>query len=230
MPSYVIASTTLSVDGRVALHDKPIELTNRISEYHIQRLRGSVDAIIVDVSAFLKGDSLFPAKEYHHKHPAIVIVDKNADIPPNAAILKQAEHHVILVVGRNAYNTRIQRLPKSDRLEVLQNSGTTEINLKSLLVDLSLKGMRRVLVEAEGNLMRRFFDDGFVSELYITFAPTIAGAGVDFIHETLLKPVDLKLEGIIQFGDHVVLHYKVKSGETGAEGDAEKPAEGVKGS
>ena len=78
------------------------------------------------------------------------------------------------------------------------------------------RGISKVLLEGAGTLSRRMFNEGLVNELYITVAPLLIGEGINLFHGELDKHIDLDLEGILQYGDQVVLHYMVRRGNVPA--------------
>jgi len=75
------------------------------------------------------------------------------------------------------------------------------------------QGIKKILLEGGGSTSRRMFNEGLVDEVYLTIAPVLIGQGVDLFHGELDRNIELGLEGILQYGDHVILHYTVKHGE-----------------
>ena len=55
-----------------------------------------------------------------------------------------------------------------------------------------------------------FCCEGYVDELYVTIIPTIIGKGKELFEKTIENEIKLDLDGILQYGDQVVLHYLVK--------------------
>jgi len=105
----------------------------------------------------------------------------------------------------------IQRL-KDKGAEVI-SLGDYAVPMRDLMWALYRRGIKKILLEGGGSTSRRMFNEGLVDEVYLTIAPVLIGQGVDLFHGELDRNIELGLEGILQYGDHVILHYTVKHGE-----------------
>lgn len=209
MQPHVILNSAMSLDGRIGKKDQQIVFSNRLDNYRVHELRGEVDAVMVDVDTIVKDNPSFKSPSSADKSPVKVVVDKNGDIPHNSTLLEGSDS-VIIVVAGGAPKTRIERLGKvRNGVEVLV-SGINTVNLENLLWTLYERGIRRVLLEGGRALNRRMLDEGLVNELFVTLAPTLFGKGMSFYETNERAKIELKLEGILQYGDQVVLHYLVK--------------------
>lgn len=209
MEPYVILNSAISLDGKIGGKDKQMVFSNRLDTYRVRTLRGSVDAVMVGIDTIKADNPEIVVKSTEGKEPVKIIVDKNADIPLDANVLKE-DAPVIIVTSKSAMGNRIERIKKSsENVEVLQ-VGRSAINLQELLWKLYEMGIRKILLEGGRSLARRMLDEGFVNEIYITVVPRLIGEGIDFAPGAFDKDINLKLEGIQQYGDLVVLHYIVK--------------------
>jgi len=208
---HVILTAMASLDGRTD-SERPDRLSNRLEEYRIQELRGRVDAVLTSSARVMQENPEFPVKEVSGREPAIVVVDKEADTPPEAAFLKNQARKVILVTSRKANRNRVGRIQeKRPGMEVM-SLGEYAVNLEDMLWELHRGGLRNVLLEGDADLDMRMLGHGLVNEVYLMVAPVLLGETQPAVFDGKLeKDIHLELDGILQYGDHVVLHYHVRS-------------------
>ncbi len=202
----VIFNTAISLDGRIEGREE--FFANRQENYRIKRLRGSVDAIMIDIEHVMKFDPLLDAHELSEEEPWRIVIDNKCDIRHDAKILDYEK--VIVVVSADASKSRVKAIGQKKNVNIIR-CGKYVVNLRELLRELRGRGIERILVEGIGDLPRRMFKEGFVNEVYVNLCPAIIGGGESFFNKKLEKDIGLKVEGIIQYGDHVILHYTVKS-------------------
>lgn len=207
---HVILTSTSSLDGRTDL-ERPDLLQNRLEEYRIQELRGEVDAIVTSTERIEAEGSEFPVKGTPKKEAAIVVVDKKAELSPEAAILKDMSKKVVLVTCRKVNKNRVKRISsKRPDIEVME-LGEFAVNLEDMVWELHRQGLRRILLEGDIALNMRMLDHGLVNEVYVMVAPVLLGQQYATVFDGKLESQQhLQLEGILQYGDHVVLHYLVQ--------------------
>lgn len=206
MQTYVIFNTAMSLDGRVGKKDAQIVFANKLDNYRVHRLRGSVDAILIGVETVLSDDPDLIVSEAIKK-PVRVIVDAKGEIPLNSRVL-DGTAKTIVVVSKTVSPMTVQRL-KDKGVEVL-SLGDYSVPLRDLMWSLYRRGIKRIMLEGGGATSRRMFNERLVDELYVTVAPILIGQGIDLFHGELDKNIELDLEGILQYGDQVVLHYMVR--------------------
>ena len=206
MQPYVIFNTAMSLDGKIGKKDEQIVFSNKLDNYRVHTLRGSVDAIMIGVETVISDDPELTVREVAEK-PRRVIVDNKGEIPLNSKVL-DGTAETIVAVSSNANKATVKRL-EDKGIDVL-TLGEYTINLRELLWALYRRGIKKILLEGGGVLSRRMFNEGMVNELYITVAPILIGEGIDLFHGKFDKHIKLTLEGILQYGDQVVLHYMVK--------------------
>ena len=209
MQTYVIFNTAMSLDGRVGKKDKQIVFANKLDNYRVHRLRGSMDAILIGVETVLSDDPELVVSEALKK-PIRVIVDPRGEIPLTSKVL-DGTAKTIVVVSKGISQITLQRL-KEKGAEVI-SLGDYSVPLRDLMWALFRRGIKKIMLEGSGSLSRRMFNDRLVDELYITIAPILIGQGIDLFHGELDKNTELDLEGILQYGDQVVLHYMVRRGD-----------------
>ena len=104
--SHVIFNTAASLDGRI--EGKEEFFANRQEKYRISRLRGSVDAIMVDVETVRKFDPLLEAHELSEEEPWRIVIDNKCDIKHDAKILGYEK--VIVVASGDVSEAKVKAL------------------------------------------------------------------------------------------------------------------------
>jgi riboflavin-specific deaminase-like protein len=204
---YVILDSGMSLNGRF-IKDK--QHRNRLNEYRKQELRGRVDAIMVSSQTIIEDNPEYPVKSSIKKEPALVIIDKNCETPPKAAVLKDKKKRITMVVSKSASPSRINALQHvREDIEVL-TLGEHAVNIENTLWELNKKGVNRILVEGNPALNTRMLRERWVNEIYVIVYPVILDSKENAFKERVEGDKTLNLDGIMQYGDHVVLHYIVR--------------------
>lgn len=148
---WVIAKFAQSLDGR--LTRPPGEctwLTGERSRFRAQRLRATVDAILVGAETIRKDDPQLTVRlDRPHPQPWRVIVTRSGALPAGARVFTD-EHR--------------------DRTLVYQNS-----SWETLLGDLGQRGVTRLLAEGGGKVLGELRDLGLIDEVWSFFAPVLSG-------------------------------------------------------
>jgi diaminohydroxyphosphoribosylaminopyrimidine deaminase / 5-amino-6-(5-phosphoribosylamino)uracil reductase len=148
---WVIAKFAQSLDGR--LTRPPGEsawLTSERSRFRAQRLRATVDAILVGAETIRKDDPQLTVRVGRlHLQPWRVIVTRSGALPAGARVFTD-EHR--------------------ERTLVFQNS-----SWETLLDDLGQRGVTRLLVEGGGKVLGELRDLGLIDEVWSFFAPLLTG-------------------------------------------------------
>ena len=210
MRSNVILNSAMSLDGRTRAKDETkgkIVFSNKLDNQRVKKLRGSVDAILIDSLTILSDDpEITGTSGMGARQPCIVIVDNKGDTPLDAKILNS--DRTLLVVSGSAKKGKVRKL--EEKVAEVITSGEYVVNLDDLLWILKKRDIKKILLEGGGPLCRRMLNEGHVSEIYITVAPFLIGDGNNLLQGELDTNVRLSLDGIVQYGDVVVLHYMVK--------------------
>jgi len=206
MQTHVIFNTAISLDGRVGKKDKQIVFSNKLDNYRVHRLRGSVDAILMGVETVMSDDPNLVVSESVNA-PVRIVIDSKGEIPLTSRVLDGGAKTIIIV--SRTINPITARKLQEKGVEVL-SSGEYAVNLRELMWALYRRGIKKVLLEGGGALSRRMFNEGLVNELYVTVAPVLIGEGINLFQGELDKHIELNLEGIFQYGDQVVLHYTLR--------------------
>ena len=202
---HVILTMASSLDGR-ADPQRPMLVSNRLEDERLAELGSTVDAIVTSCERIECDPIKFMSKSVK-RPPIIVIVDKMAKTDPKSQIL-QSPARIMIATSKKAHKSRIKRLEDARKDIIINVFGEYTVNLEDLLWDLGRGGSKRILVEADHNLNMKLLNLDLVDELYVLLAPVIMGSDYCSSFEGQLeRRKGLALEGLIQYGDHIVLHY-----------------------
>lgn len=209
MKPHVIFNSSMSLDAKIGKKDRDIKLSNKLDHDRVKNLRREVDAILIGAETIKekKVDLFDFSREI--KKPKVVIVDPKLSLDLDEKIFSNPE--VIVAISKDIEKTAKVNSLRDKGVETI-TLGEYTVNLSELLDKLYRHGIRKVLLEDKGNLAKRMLREGFVDEFYLLIAPVLLGEGIDLFSGKLTKweEVDLELEGIIQYGDFVLLHYLSK--------------------
>jgi 2,5-diamino-6-(ribosylamino)-4(3H)-pyrimidinone 5'-phosphate reductase len=218
MKPHVILNAAMSLNGKIGRRNGRVRFSNDLDKRRVHELRSKVDAIMVGINTILVDN---PKLTAHHikegKNPIRVIVDSKARTPLDANILNHDAKTIIAVSKEASSSVRIENLEKKG-VEIIQTETETEsedeedekVNLVELMEKLYKKGIKTLLLEGGGTLNKSMISLKLVDEIYIMVAPMFLGDGVNLIDGALEDEVKLKLEGIMELEDQVVLHYILK--------------------
>jgi diaminohydroxyphosphoribosylaminopyrimidine deaminase / 5-amino-6-(5-phosphoribosylamino)uracil reductase len=148
---WIIAKVAQSLDGRITRPPGESQwLSNEHSRRLVQRLRSSVDAILVGAETVRRDNprlTLRPGRK--RPQPWRVVMTRSGNLPPNAALFTD---------------------DFSDRTLVFQNRTWGD-----LLNDLGRRGVTRLLVEGGGEILGSLLDEGWIDEVWSFFAPILVG-------------------------------------------------------
>jgi 2,5-diamino-6-(ribosylamino)-4(3H)-pyrimidinone 5'-phosphate reductase len=150
------------------------------------------------------------------EHPARIVVDSRARLPPGASILHKGSGLRIVAVAEQADKARIAALKHS---ATVITAGTKQVDLALLMEELGALGIRRVMVEGGGELIAGLFRAGLVDEFYTFVGNIIIGGrnaptpadGDGFIREDEFPRLTLIETRRIENG--ILLHWKVDRAE-----------------
>ncbi len=223
MRPYVVVNVAMSADGKLSTRERrQVKISGPQDFTRVDRLKATSDAVMVGIGTVLADDPSLTVKgeecRQHRRergvceHPARIVVDSRARIPPGASILHKGEGLRIVAVSEHADTEKIARLEEYATVIV---AGKDKVDLAALLDQLGRMGIRRIMVEGGGELIAGLIRAGLVDEIY-TFignliiggrnAPTLAD-GEGFLTEDEFSRLTLIETRRIENG--ILLHWKV---------------------
>lgn len=216
MRPYVILNAAMTVDGKIATKTGSSEISGKEDLIRVHKLRKEMDAIMVGINTLLADDPRLTVHKIDAKssdNPVRVVIDSKARTPLNFRILNK-EAPTIIAVTEAADLKKVEELKK--KVTVLK-CGKERVDLKSLMSELSLKGIKTLMLEGGSTLNYSMLQKGLVDEVRVCVAPLIAGGDraktlVDGVGINEMKDA-FKLELLKNYslGRDLILEYKVIS-------------------
>jgi len=175
MRPYVVIYVTASVDGKIAAVGGYSKFSCIYDLRRLHKLRASVDAVLVGANTVINDNPLLTVRYVPGRNPVRVIIDGLLKIPENARIVEDRSAKTIIFTTRNADKDKVLRLMSKGVNVVVINTSDNHINPNYLLRELSLRGIRTLLVEGGGETIWNFIKYGVFDEFRITLSPYIVG-------------------------------------------------------
>ncbi len=191
----VVGQIGQSLDGRVATNSGHSHYINGpASLAHLHRLRALADAVVVGVGTALADDPQLTVRRVTGPHPARIVVDPGGRLNAGARMFASDGVRRLVITTLDAQpqlpaEIEIVRLPSFER----------RIAPQAILLALSERGLRRVLIEGGAETVSRFLAAGCLDRLHVVVAPIIIGSGrpsfilpaVELVHEALRAPMHI---------------------------------------
>jgi riboflavin biosynthesis pyrimidine reductase len=190
---FIAVNMVSSADGKATLAGRTAPMSAPVDRELFHHLRAQADGILVGAGTVriegygrvTKTDELQAKREREGLRPdaVCVIVTRSGELGDDSPLLKQDPGSVRLID-----------------------------NPKTGLAELRAAGIRSLLCEGGPHLNATLFDEGLVDELFLTIAPTVAGAGETLTiveGHALPEAVDLELLTAHEADGHLFLRYRV---------------------
>ena len=224
MRPYVVVNVAMSADGKLSTRERrQVKISGAQDFNRVDRLKASSDAVMVGIGTVLADDPSLTVKGEEcrqrrinrgaDEHPARIVVDSRARIPPEASILHKGTGLRIVAVSENADPDKVAALKEYATVIV---AGKKEVDLSALMDALGTMGIQRVMVEGGGQLIAGLIRAGLVDEIYTFIGNLIIGGsdaptlvdGEGFIKEEEFPRLTLIETSRIESG--ILLHWKVE--------------------
>ncbi len=224
---FVFINAAMSADGKIATVKRTQTRISSAADFdRVDVLRAGSDAIMVGIGTVLADNPSLTVKSETRReerklagkdeNPLRIVVDSKARTPIDADILTKGEGKRIIAVSNQAIVEDIGRL--GGKAEVLV-CGVEDVDLKKLLHDLWLRGVRTVMVEGGAKLNWSLIAHQLVDELYTYVGDMIIGGetaptlvdGEGFGKEK--EMVKLELLDMEKLDEGVLLRWRVRKRE-----------------
>jgi diaminohydroxyphosphoribosylaminopyrimidine deaminase/5-amino-6-(5-phosphoribosylamino)uracil reductase len=167
---WVRVKLAVSIDGRSALSNgvsQWITAPDARADGHAWRARAC--AVLTGVGTILQDDPQLTVRYVDTtRQPLRVIVDRNADTPPNARALACGPSLVVTAGTHNrAWPANVETLALPD--------SAGRIDLAAMMRSLAGRGVNELHVEAGARLNGALIRDGLIDELLVYFSPSVLG-------------------------------------------------------
>jgi 2,5-diamino-6-(ribosylamino)-4(3H)-pyrimidinone 5'-phosphate reductase len=206
----------MSADGKLALADRsPVRISSEEDMVRVHRLRATCDAILVGVGTIVADDcKLYVSPKRVPDPPALtkIVLDASGRTPGGARCLETPGTTIVATI-ESTVPALMDRL--GAEAEVIAFGTGPLVDIRSLLVHLHGRGIRRLMVEGGGEAVWSFLSADLVDELSIYMGPIVIGG------HTAPTPADGEgardLDGLIDLemlscedmGDGLWIRYRV---------------------
>ena len=177
---FVTLKGAMSLDGKIATSTGDSQwISGDESLRYAHRLRETHDAIVVGIRTAEKDDPRLTTRTGRPRahQPIRVILDSSGRLSPASRLFSEpGGGPVWVVVGKGCQRGAIEALEKKGaRVLVLPETRPGEIDLLSLLSELTSAGALTVLVEGGSRINASFFSEGLVDRIRVVLAPLLIG-------------------------------------------------------
>ncbi|HOJ43233.1 MAG TPA: bifunctional diaminohydroxyphosphoribosylaminopyrimidine deaminase/5-amino-6-(5-phosphoribosylamino)uracil reductase RibD [Syntrophorhabdaceae bacterium] len=212
---FFIMKAAISLDGKIATKTCDSKwISNEQSRRYTNKLRASVDAIMVGINTVITDNPmLIPKMIKVKRYPLRVILDSKLRLPLSCDIVKTAEKYKTLVFtsedSRSDKETRLM----SFGIEVIKcpKDENGRVSLRHVSNELFKREITTVLVEGGGELNGGLLKEGLIDKFILFYAPIfiggksalnlIGGKGIDFLKDAY----KLKIDGMKRFKEDICL-------------------------
>lgn len=220
---FVFINAAMSADGKISTVKRTQTRISGTEDFdRVDALRAGSDAIMVGIGTVLADNPSLTVKSEERReerkragkdeNPWRIVVDSTAKTPVDAEVLNKGEGKRIIAVSQRAILEDMGRLGEKADIMV---GGAEEVDLKKLLYDLWLRGVRIVMVEGGATLNWSLISQKLVDEIYTYVGNMILGGetaptlvdGEGFSNEDVA--IKLELLGTEKLDEGVLLRWRV---------------------
>ncbi len=156
-------------------------ITNEISRKHTHKLRSKVDAILVGKNTAKVDDPSLTVRLIDGKNPVRIITDTNRTLPQNLKVFNDDEAETIVLCSSNQFSDNKTNHCKF--IAVKEKNGM--LDPEDTLKHLANIGITSILLEGGPQLIKSFYTEGLIDEIYEYTAPGILDG------EGMQNPIDI---------------------------------------
>jgi len=177
---FVHLKLALTLDGRIAAAGGDSKwITGEAARHRAHLLRAEAGAVLIGAGTARSDDPLLIPRDLPDEPPQVtrVVLDPHLTVPLDGRLVgTAADSPVILFVDSNVPEEQARKYEARGVEVVRTDSSSDGLTLDGVLVALSKRGVRGVLVEGGGETASRFLKNGLVDKLTFFYAPKLLGA------------------------------------------------------
>lgn len=173
----VTAKAALSLDGRLIRPPGEEQwLTSAESRLDAQRLRATVDAILVGAGTVRADNPRLTVRDIAGaRQPLRVVISHTGDIPGNARLLTDAHRSRTLIYRRSQGSSQIEVFEGSLSQPARAFAWAGKSMLQGVLRNLGKRDVTHVMIEGGLRVLSDAFDAKLVDRVHFYFAPLLCG-------------------------------------------------------
>jgi len=207
----VIINCAMSIDGKIASPSgKQMKISCDEDIKRMYELRNKSDAVLVGINTVLSDDPKLTVKEKyveHPKQPIRIVLDSSCKTPVDSLVVNNISKTYII-----ASEKCNKSFGKNVDIILCEKTSEGLIDLEKLLNILSKRGVKKLMVEGGGTVIRNFLKSGFVDDFFIYVGPMkIGGKNTPtlFGSKKIEENINLKLIDTKSIGPGILLHYRL---------------------
>lgn len=174
---YVILKVAMSLDGKITPPGKTTGwITGPQSLKAVHRLRSQLDAILVGSNTIRRDDPQLNVRGLPKAHqPVRIILDSRLSTPSKAKIF-HSPGGPVWIAAINPKPSQLKRIYDAPaKVLSVDSDARGYVSVKSVLTELSQRGVTSLLVEGGGRVFSSFLNAGLADELIFFVAPKVFG-------------------------------------------------------
>lgn len=171
---YIIISAAMSLDGFINnTTDKRLLLSNKKDFDRVDALRASCDAILVGANTINRDNpKLLIKSKSRHKNLIKVTLTSSGNLDKSSHFFTTGEAEKIIYTS----SSQSKKLSsKFSSLATIVSAGEKTVDLNTMLEDLYLRGVKRLIIEGGSTTLTQFLQQGLVDEIQIAIAGFFVG-------------------------------------------------------
>lgn len=228
---FVRVKLAMSLDGRTAMAGGESQwITGSAAREDVQRLRARSGAVVTGIGTVLADNPALTVRpeewrlgRYDHpwvRQPMRIVLDRDLRIAVEAAVLKPGGGEALVVtedrvLASPAGSRRADALRALGAEVIGLPAGEEGIDLRALLVELGLREVNELLVEAGARLAGSFVTAGLTGELVVYQAPALMGSTarplLDIPIEAMAGKIPLVLTDVRMVGPDIRMTARIST-------------------
>ena len=173
--AVTIAHLAQTLDGRVAIASGHSQfITGEEDLVHSHRLRALCDVVIVGRRTIEEDDPLLTTRRCTGPSPLRAVIDPDRRLRDSYRIFQPGAAPSLLFCKSNTTDGSVSH-GAAEVVALAPQDGALRVS--SIVDELRRRGHRRIYVEGGGVTVSRFLEQGALTRLHVTVAPTIFGSG-----------------------------------------------------
>ena len=208
---HVIINCAMTADGKIAQSSgAQLKISCEEDMRRVYQLRNESDAVLVGINTVLTDDPKLTVKEKYVKNPKQplrVVLDSKCRTPVDSLVVNDVAKTLIFT-SRKAD----KKYPSNVELIICDTDKDGLIDLEKMLLILSEKGIKKLMVEGGSTVIHNFLKSGLVDDFYVYIGSMILGdknAPSLINSENFEKIISLKLIDVKKIGEGLLVHHRL---------------------